>query len=321
LLLFVDNSIILTENYYLVKARMHAKQRKAFFWFIFLVTVLSIPVLLLYGSGYRYNLKQNKLVQTGSIFISTTPNDAKIYLNDELVLSKNPKLVNNLTPNEYLVSIKKDGYYDWSKKILVESKQTSFANEIILVKKDSAAEKVYAADLPEKNLSDALTDEITSIVKQLALSDDIKVKNINNGWLVILDKKTQQLYLAKNTNSSLKIEKIAYSAKNFSVSKNDAKKILFYNDLEIWSYDLDKLEATLVTRQSEKVNEAIWLSDNYVIYAESGKINVIELDSREPRHNYNIASVNNSSELLLDKKENNLYYKVGEEYFKISLLD
>lgn len=300
---------------------MHAKQRKAFFWFIFLVTVLSIPVLLLYGSGYRYNLKQNKLVQTGSIFISTTPNDAKIYLNDELVLSKNPKLVNNLTPNEYLVSIKKDGYYDWSKKILVESKQTSFANEIILVKKDSAAEKVYAADLPEKNLSDALTDEITSIVKQLALSDDIKVKNINNGWLVILDKKTQQLYLAKNTNSSLKIEKIAYSAKNFSVSKNDAKKILFYNDLEIWSYDLDKLEATLVTRQSEKVNEAIWLSDNYVIYAESGKINVIELDSREPRHNYNIASVNNSSELLLDKKENNLYYKVGEEYFKISLLD
>ena len=321
MLLFVDNSIILTENYYLVKARMHAKQRKAFFWFIFLVTVLSIPVLLLYGSGYRYNLKQNKLVQTGSIFISTTPNDAKIYLNDELVLSKNPKLVNNLTPNEYLVSIKKDGYYDWSKKILVESKQTSFANEIILVKKDSAAEKVYAADLPEKNLSDALTDEITSIVKQLALSDDIKVKNINNGWLVILDKKTQQLYLAKNTNSSLKIEKIAYSAKNFSVSKNDAKKILFYNDLEIWSYDLDKLEATLVTRQSEKVNEAIWLSDNYVIYAESGKINVIELDSREPRHNYNIASVNNSSELLLDKKENNLYYKVGEEYFKISLLD
>lgn len=300
---------------------MHEKHRKTYFWFIFLTTTIFIPLILLYSSGYRYNLRQHKIIQTGSIFVSAKPTNADVFIDNKFMTAKTPKLFNNLIPNEYAITIRKDGFFNWSKKLTVQSKQTTFADKIILVKSETTPEKIHQANLPPLDASGNLTDEIMAITKQLSLSNDIKAEKNNNGWITILDKKTEQLYLIKNNDTSLKIEKISPQAKNFSWSTANNKKILFYNDLEIWFYDLNSQNAELITRQSEKINEAIWLSDNYVIYSEINKIKLIELDNRELCHSYDLTDAANASDLVLDKEEKNLYFKTEDQYWKLNLLD
>lgn len=300
---------------------MEKKHRKIYFWFIFTLTVITIPVLLLYSSGYRYNLKQRKIIKTGSIYISSTPKGASIYLNDKLYLSTTPTLINNLFPNEYNIAIKKDGYASWEKKLLVESKKTVFATEIFLAKKNINPAKISKNQFPASPAQEIITADIANTINQLSLSSDLEIKKADNGYLTILDNKNQTLYLIKSDNLSLKIEKLSQTVKGFQWNQKNNNLLLFFNDIEIWVYDVNQAGPELLTRQSEPILEAIWLSENYIIYNETNKIKLMEADSREPRQIYELATVNNAKNLSLDNKEKNLFFEADNNYWQLNLMD
>ena len=111
----------------------------AFFISLFLIFT---PLLLLYTTGYRYNFKKTELQKTGALLIETTPKSANLYLNDEATDEDTPIRLNNLLPDNYLITLKKEGYFDWKKRLNVNSQETTFAEDITLFRNDSPLEKV-----------------------------------------------------------------------------------------------------------------------------------------------------------------------------------
>lgn len=70
----------------------------------------------------------------GSISISSIPQDADIYIDDVLYLTKTPTTIDNLTPNVYTIVLKKSGYNDYKTMINAIAGQTISIN-ITLVPK------------------------------------------------------------------------------------------------------------------------------------------------------------------------------------------
>jgi len=251
---------------------MKKKYRRLYFIFIALVTLVAIPLLLLYNTGYRWDWSKNKIIKTGSLSANVLPKDAKLYINDELRSSNAPILINNLMPGEYKISYQKDGYASWEKKLLIESKKTTFATNIILFKSNQP-QKIRKENFPLP-----------------APEETVIIENINQ------------------------------EIKNSSFNQNK-DKVLFYNDFEIWSYNLQDETKTLITRQSEMINKALWLTDYYIIYSEKDKIKAIELDSRDQQQTYVLTEATAPKNLSLDKKNKTLYFQSDNSYWQLNLMD
>ncbi|MGB0757134.1 MAG: PEGA domain-containing protein [Patescibacteria group bacterium] len=95
---------------------------------------VSAPLLVLYTAGFRFDFYRNAIRSTGSLFIKTLPQDASVYINNNLVDTNTPLRLNHLTPNVYTVRIEKEGYHTWKKDLAVSDKKTTFAENIILWK-------------------------------------------------------------------------------------------------------------------------------------------------------------------------------------------
>lgn len=303
------------------------KHRILFFWIIFIITLIIIPILLLYSSGYRIDTNGFKIVKTGSLHVETIPKNADIYINDKLYPKTAPVLINNLAPNEYNIRINKNGYSTWEKKLKIESTKTVFLQDIILVKNNIQAKKISKKDFPLSSPKEIITTEIAKIIADLNLSSNLKIDNTNGPVLTILDKKNNFLYLIETDNLSVQVEEVSEQATDFSwnrstlLSGQENKKLLFHNDLEIWIYNYATKEQKLITRQSEKITEAIWFNDNYIIYAEADKIKLLEIDERDYRHCSDLIEATNPANLILDKKQEILYFEADKNYWQIDLLD
>lgn len=108
--------------------------RRLFFYFLVALFIVSVPIIVGYTAGYRYSFKQNKLVKTGLMIIESNPKGAKIFLNDRLRTERTPAYILNLTPSNYEITLRREGYHSWSKTLAVESEKTTFAIDILLIK-------------------------------------------------------------------------------------------------------------------------------------------------------------------------------------------
>lgn len=98
----------------------------------------------------------------------------------------------------------------------------------------------------------------------------------------------------------------------FWASGND---LLYTNDFEIWLYNLQTREKTLITRISDTINNAVrHPNKNYIIYSTKQTINVIELDEREKRNITELVKFDLIYSLALNSTGNILYFsgKIGK---------
>jgi len=85
---------------------------------VFLVFISWVTVM--YSQGYRlnFNKKQVKVTQTGILSVRSIPEGAKIYLNDQITTATN-STISSLAPGSYKVSLKKEGFTEWKKTVIV----------------------------------------------------------------------------------------------------------------------------------------------------------------------------------------------------------
>jgi len=95
--------------------------------------VLISIYLVLIASGYKFDSRQKRFVQTGAIHLSSNiKDDLKIYINGKLRSKKLPLKVKYLLPGSYSVVIEKDGYRKWQKNLEVKPGYVSDETDIIL---------------------------------------------------------------------------------------------------------------------------------------------------------------------------------------------
>lgn len=101
-----------------------------------LIFFITAPILMLYSSGYRFNFSKLKLEKTGSLVVESIPKNTEIYLNNKLIKTKTPARINYLLPDEYILEIKKNGYFPWKNKILITSGVVTFVKKVYLIKQE-----------------------------------------------------------------------------------------------------------------------------------------------------------------------------------------
>lgn len=108
---------------------MSKRTRTILFFILVIIFVITTPLVILYGEGYRFDFENKRIIETGGIFIKTFPGEANILINDkkEKTTSNFLKsvLIQNLVPKTYNIKINKIGFLPWEKNIEVTEKKVS----------------------------------------------------------------------------------------------------------------------------------------------------------------------------------------------------
>ena len=126
---------------------MSAGKRKFFFYVLFLAFITVGGGIALYSQGFRFNISDLAIQKIGGIFVRSNPSDAEIALDKKIIKNKSwllqsGTLINNLIPGRHALVIKKDGYREWQKNILVEPSLVSEVDAVVLVK-ETGPVKIY----------------------------------------------------------------------------------------------------------------------------------------------------------------------------------
>ena len=105
-----------------------------------------VPYIVLYSLGYRVDFVHQRISTTGGIYVRVEPAPANISVDSAPEITpgyfSNSVFVQNLLPGQHSVSIKKDGYYDYYKTLVVREKEVTKLEEVTLFKKDIIFENV-----------------------------------------------------------------------------------------------------------------------------------------------------------------------------------
>lgn len=107
--------------------------------------------------------------------------------------------------------------------------------------------------------------------------------NAEQNLLNIYDNDHKILYLIDLFSAYQPLTEIINNLKTtFWINSNS---LLYTNDFEIWFYNLETKNKTLITRISDTINNAVLHPNKgYIIYSTERTINAIELDEREKRN-------------------------------------
>ncbi len=152
-------------------------QRRTRYLFIGLGAIFFLivaPLIVFYVGGIRYNFGDNEYDKTGILSVETDPKKATVTLDDDHH-DTSPVDFRFLDPKEYVVTVTKDGYFDWSKRLEVKASKATiasgFLDKIYLLKKPPAPE------LLADNVVDYYLDDSTLVYLTPA---SINVVNTDN---------------------------------------------------------------------------------------------------------------------------------------------
>ncbi len=72
-------------------------------------------IAIKFAKGYRPNLQDKSIQGTGLLSLTSYPKSARVIINDKLTTVTDDKLY--LAPNNYQVTIEKDGFHSWTKNL------------------------------------------------------------------------------------------------------------------------------------------------------------------------------------------------------------
>jgi hypothetical protein len=242
-----------------------------------IIFVVLSPILILFARGYKIDFAEWEIVKTGSLVIKTEPPSAEIFLDDQLLEDDTPATLRFLVPKDYNLTLSKEGYQPWTKRLSIQSELVTWANfnreYVTLFLREPAEESSRDVSLtvnePGQNrLMFVDNDQVSFIDSRNA---DVQTISNNANWLTAKDSVTlvapENLYyflaVGRNLNLSqaqaLAIKKIQGN-QDFTVQTNAQELIVFNNqsvqtlsvpnviDFNLEGADLWLIESTNIRR-------------------------------------------------------------------------
>lgn len=293
---------------------MRYKTRQKLFILFVLIFFIITPLIILHAVGYRITLswpiKFNQILQkTGMFIINTKPKGAIIYLNNkpqQLFFKKyfsktesylkTPDKIQNLLPGEYDVQLKLRGHWSWKKKLNIYPGQTTYIEEVYLLKKELPVQIFYTA------------------IQKIAVSPNKKYSAIlnNNQQITILDL-DNELQILTWPQAQDKVYPVKFASQVFNRAKffcwsPDSQKILVNNNI----IDLKNTKQSLDLNKliGQNIENIKWNENNYnqLYYQYKNSINLFDFS-------------NNKSAILMNG-EKYLDYLIKDDYlFLITQID
>jgi len=96
---------------------MKVKPLITIFLTMFILSLLTV-IVVFYSEGWRFNAKDGIIQKTGMLAIRSTPEGAKVYLNEKTATATNDTIP-SLTPGIYNIKVEKEGFETWTKEVEV----------------------------------------------------------------------------------------------------------------------------------------------------------------------------------------------------------
>lgn len=101
--------------------------------FVLISTILVVGffgyLLSLYARGYRFDSTALDITPSGLLVMRSNPDGAQIFINGEFKNATNANI--SLPPDTYDVNVKKEGFYTWSKRLLIEKEIVTEADAFL----------------------------------------------------------------------------------------------------------------------------------------------------------------------------------------------
>lgn len=121
--------------------------RNLVFIFAVLVFCTMAPASILYTAGYRYQFRENRLVKVGVIVVNHSPIDAITTVNGARIALADRAFgldrAQNLWPGWYDISVTKDGYQSWEKRMESRPDLASWARYVLLFREQAASTLLF----------------------------------------------------------------------------------------------------------------------------------------------------------------------------------
>ncbi len=194
------------------------------------VFIIISPVLVLFARGYKFDFETKKIVKTGSLIVKSEPTKATVFLDDKAMSDTTPSTLRFLVPKDYNVSVKKDGYKAWTKRLSIKSEIVTWANlerEFITLFLESPREikstqVTTSFRSPNSNSLIAIKDDAPNLI-----DDEGKVKALENAalWQTIQNSKielgSENIYHLLAFNKNLELTAVELTAIKKIESNND----------------------------------------------------------------------------------------------------
>src|SRR3989339_825930 len=301
---------------------MTLKTRKFLYLFFVFLFIVITPIISMYAAGYKFS-GGFKVQKTGSLIINSNPRGARILINNKVqqnIFKKifssgggyitTPAKIKNLSPEEYTVEINLKDYLPWKKKLTINPGQSTFAEDINLLKDYIAKNETifFIENQKDNSLLKIYNIDEAREVNQISLPlSDYSFINYGHKLINLYDPKHKILYLIDPYDNFKPLrETINNITKTYWA---DDTRLLYTNDFEVWIFNLKNLQKKLLTRISQKIDNIIWHpSNNNIIYSTNKNINVIELDDREKYNITKIIELDGITNTVLNKKGDTLYF-------------
>ncbi len=274
--------------------------------FIFLIFTIFFVVcsiiVILFAQGYGFDFTTLKIVKTGGIFIKTSTDNAKIYINDKYVESTNgilshSTLISGLTPKNYNVFIYKENYYPWNKTVEVKNGMVTELNNVILFPLELKKNKIV--ELPSQMISEFAINNSTIEIK----NDKTKIINIYN----LIDGKL------------VSSEKLKTATSSEEIISPDKNKKLYTSNNQLWIDYLNDIKKEPLTTYESPINFFDWFNDSeHLIWFANSELTVAELDNRGGKRNSIKFYLNIDSPVFWDRNNSDFYFFEKNILYKIN---
>ena len=258
--------------------------------FIFLIFVVFFVAtsagIVLFAQGYRFDFNSLKVVKTGGIFINTSIDGAKIYINDKYIgatsgILNYTTLVSGLTPKNYNIFVYKEGYYPWNKVVEVKNGMVVELNNIILFPLE--LKKVKVVETPSQTFSEFVINDGKLEIKN-AKTKTVKTYNLTDGKLLTSEKFIPTIL------------------PNEIVSPNKNKKLYLSNN-KLW------VDKDLIAEFESPVVFFDWFNDSeHLLWLNNNELTIAELDNRGGKRNSVKYYLNINSPVFWDRNNSNFYF-------------
>lgn len=293
------------------------RSRPVVFWIFFLIAFPLGALIVGYASGYRFQPTTSSLIQTAALRIITKPKHALVYLNGKVQKERTPYLDDTIVPGYSTVTLEKEGYASWEKKLRFDAGKSQVFANILLFRKSTPRAINAPTALTKRSTWRELSDAERLTLTNQGVTHSENFQIIDGPGVLLADSNHQVAFALPDINEWNKRHEFHGSVLAAQWLNN---RLLFATSHELWIYYLDENLPELLQRQADDFVDAAWHPDGYYIIASSEhQIIAEELDDRDERQQWTLATISRAMQLNFSKDGDHLLFTVQDQWYDLEL--
>ncbi|HRH31757.1 MAG TPA: PEGA domain-containing protein [bacterium] len=306
---------------------MHISLRRLIFLVFVLVFVITAPLVVFYTAGYRLNISNRHLQQTGVLAITTYPRGSNIVLNGQNLAQKTPYVVQRIMPNLHEITLQKKGYHEWSQKLRVDEGKTSYVTARLFADTEPVLLEGSAVSLALRAHDDhIITATDSASIRFFDNGANVEVKTgtspteelialLPEGTYRLLEEDPEYILIADERNLGFMIarqggEVVELPTAILAFDWLDNENLLIWTDgTEVNTYDAVSGEKTFITREGQTVHDVAWhpVADSFFVVSGTTLL-AYDRNVHETREVVPLLVDTNMQDIWLDAGGKNLFF-------------